>query len=162
MGVETFMDRILIPYFNAKFPLAARSSYIFVLDPACYQRSQANELTIAQVVAQRGFTAVRAVTNDPEKRQMALEGLLNRQVDGGPGLLIDPGCTHLADGLEWGFRYKKAPEGQVSTTRDKTHHSHTVEAGEYMAGYFNVQDPTSATPWRSVAKQIKQVSHFYV
>jgi hypothetical protein len=162
MGVETFLDTILIPHLLAKYRGVPRDAFTFVLDPACYQRSQVNEMTIAQAVAKRGYKAVRAITNDPERRQMAMEGLLNRAFDGGPGFVVDPSCTHFIDGMEWGFRYKKAPEGQVSTTRDKTHHSHLCEAGEYAAGYYNAQAPQAATPWMSQAKVIKRVSHMYV
>lgn len=162
MGVETFLDRIAIPHLLAKFPNAKREHYTFVLDPACFQRSQVDEKTIAQAVAARGFKTLRAVTNDPEKRQTAMEGLLNRAVDGKAGLLIDPSCTHLTNGLEWGFRYKKAAAGQVSTTRDKTHHSHLVESCEYAAMHYNAQISQEVTAFQSKAKEIKRVSHVYV
>lgn len=162
MGVETFLDTILVPHLLAKYPGVPREAFTFVLDPACYQRSQVNEMTIAQAVAKRGYKTVKAATNDPEKRQMAMEGLLNRAIDGGPGLVVDPGCTHFIDGMEWGFRYKKAPEGQVSTTRDKTHHSHLCEAAEYGAGHFNSPVVMNVTAWQTQARPVKRVDHLYI
>ncbi len=162
MGVETFMDRLLIPYLNNKFK-AGRDRYVFVLDPACFQRSQVNEATIAQAVMARGFHVVKASTNDPEKRQAALEGLLNRAVDGGPGFRIDPRLKHIADGLEWGFRFKKAPHGQLSTTRDKTHHSHTIEGLEYAALHVNAKvSGDGFSPFRTKAREVRRSTHVYV
>lgn len=162
MGVETFLDRLLVPYLTSKFARASKDAFLFVLDPACFQRSQVNEATIAQAVAKRGYKVKQASTNDPEKRQMALEGLLTRAIDGGPGFVIDPGCRHLSDGLEWGFRYKKAPHGQTSTTRDKTHHSHLCEAAEYAALHHNEQVGQTQEVWRSQKREVKRVSHLYV
>lgn len=161
MGVETFLDRLLVPYLVARFG-GKRDQFVFVLDPACFQRSQVNEATIAQAVAARGFKTLRASTNDPEKRQAALEGLLNRQIDGRAAFVVDPGCRHLADGLEWGFRFKKAPHGQLSTTRDKTWHSHLSESAEYAAMHFNEQVAQTVTVWQTKAREVKRVTHTYV
>lgn len=161
MGVETFLDRLLIPHLNARYPMR-KDAFVFVVDPACFQRSQVNEMTIAQAIKARGFNVIRANTNDPDKRQMALEGLLQRAVDGKAGLLIDPSCTHLIEGLEWGFRFKKTQNGQQSTTRDKTHHSHLVEAAEYAAGHFNAQVSQTFTAFRNAAREIKPRNFAYV
>ena len=161
MGVETYLDRLLIPHLTDTYK-ARREAFLFVLDPACFQRSQVNEATIAQAVQARGFKVIKASTNDPDKRQLALEGLLNRAVDGGPGLLIDPGCTHLIEGLEWGFRFKKTQSGQQSTTRDKTHHSHQVESAEYAAGHYNAQTSQTHTAFQTTARAIKQRDYAYV
>lgn len=161
MGVETFLDRLLIPHLMDKYK-TRREAFLFVLDPACFQRSQINEQTIAQAVIARGFRAVRATTNDPDKRQLALEGLLNRAVDGGPGLLIDPSCTHLIEGLEWGFRFKKLANGQQTTTRDKTHHSHQVESCEYGAGHFNAQTSQTYTAFQTRARPVVRKDYSYV
>lgn len=161
MGVETYLDRILIPYLTARFP-TRRDAFLFVLDPACFQRSQVTEATIAQAVQARGYKVVRASTNDPEKRQQAMEGLLNRQVDGKAGLLFDPSLKHLVDAMEWGFRYKKALNGQTSTTRDKTHHSHIAEAAEYAALHFNAQVSQTFTAFNTRAREIKRRDYAYV
>lgn len=153
MGVETFLDRLLIPHLLAKYPVR-RDAFLFVLDPACFERSQINEMTIAQAVMTRGFKAVRAPTNQPEKRQAAMEGLLNRQIDGGAAILFDSGCSHLVNGMEWGYRYKRTPGGQTSTQRDKTHHSHTCEAAEYAALHFNAQSIQQFSAFNTKARKI--------
>jgi hypothetical protein len=162
MGVETFLDRLLVPHLTSRYP-ARRDAFLFVLDPACFQRSQVNEATIAQAVQARGFRVLRAGTNDPDKRQLALEGLLNRAVDGGPGLRFDPGCTHLINALEWGYRYKKSMQtGLSSTAREKNHFSHIAESAEYAAGYFNAQVSQTYASFVTTARPIKPRSYAYV
>ena len=162
MGVESFLDKLLIPHLTATYATARRESFLFVLDPACFQRSQVNEATIAQAVMARGYRAVRASTNDPEKRQGAVEGLLTRSIDGGPGLLLSSTCTHLADALDWGYRYKKSATGQSTLTIDKTHHSHCAEALEYGCLHFNAQFSQTFTAFQTKAREIKRRSYAYV
>lgn len=129
MGVETFLKRLFVPYLNERFPGFRRENIIFVLDPACFQRSQVDEKTIAQAVMNLGFKVYKAPTNDPERRIQAVEELLALQVDGGPGFLIDPNCEHIIDTMEWGHRYKRSASGADSTTVEKNHHSHCFVAG---------------------------------
>lgn len=135
MGVESFLDRLLIPHLRAKYPQFRNENILFRLDPACFQRSQVNEKTIAQAVQERGFTALRAPTNDPERRVQSVEGLLATQVDGAAGLLIDPGCTHLIDALEWGYRYKNSTVGAL--TFEKNHASHQAESLQYACLHYH-------------------------
>ena len=145
MGVTTFLDRLLIPMMRAKFPEVAPASYLFVLDPACYHRSQVNEVTIAQEVVGRGFRAIRAATNDPERRIAAVEGLLNRAIDGGPGLRISPECPWILQALDWGYRFKKMKNGEVTATPDKNEWSHIADALQYLCLHYNATiNPASA------------------
>ena len=137
MGVEKFMDTLLVPLLRKDFPNFRAENVLFVLDPACFQRSQSDEKTIAMVVQARGYTVIKASTNDPEKRVGAVEGLLVRQIDGKAGLLIDPKCTHLINAMEWGYRYKKSASGQGTLTFDKNHFSHQAESGQYFALHYN-------------------------
>lgn len=160
MGVESFLDRLLIPHLTSRFT-ARRENFLFVLDPACFQRSQVNEATIAQAVQARGFRAMRASTNDPEKRIEAVEGLLNRAIDGAAGMLISPECRHLLEALEWGYRYKKAANGQMTLAIDKTHHSHTAEALQYGCLHFNAQFSQTFTGFMSRKREIKPRPYTY-
>lgn len=163
MGAETFLDRLLVPHLTKMYPVR-KEAFLFVLDPACFQRSQVNEATIAQAVMARGFPCIAASTNDPEKRQGAMEGLLNRAVDGKAGILFSPACAYLIEGMEWGFRFKKGPIGQTSTTRDKTHHSHLAEAAEYGALHINAQfSPAVAMSQKKKAQVLtRQSTYSYV
>lgn len=161
MGVESFLDKLLIPKLRAKFPTVPPSSVIFVVDPACFQRSQVDEKTIAMAIQQRGYMVVKASTNDPERRIQAVEGLLTRQIDGGPGLLIDPSCTHISDTLEYGHRWKKTTQGLTSTTAEKNHFSHTGDAVQYLCLHYNLVSPGTPYSTRRAAMPVATKAYAY-
>lgn len=160
MGVESFLDKILLPLLSSRFPTFPRDKIAFVLDPACFVRSQVDEKTIAMAIQQRGFAPIKASTNDPERRVQAVEGLLTRQIDGAAGLLIDPRCTHTIDTLEWGHRWKKTTSGLTSTTAEKNHHSHQGDAVQYLALHYNLQTPGQG--WSQKTKARPVVARPYV
>lgn len=161
MGVETFLDRLLIPLLRAKFPQFRPDKVVFVLDPACFQRAQLDERTIADAVMKRGYRPVKASTNDPERRIQAVEGLLTRAIDGGPGLLIDGNaCPHVIDTLTWGHRYKSTRSGGTTAQVEKNHYSHCGDAVQYLALHYNA----SADPWMSKPQKrnVRPSTHRYV
>jgi hypothetical protein len=154
MGVETFLDRLLVPYLTARFPVRPQQ-ILFVLDPACYQRSQVNEVTIAQAVGARGYRTMRAATQDPERRIAAVEGLLTRAIDGGAGLLISgPDCSWLIKALDWGYRNKKMQNGIVTATPEKNHYSHIADAMQYFSLNYNAMTNPSAWGQRNIARPV--------
>lgn len=156
MGVESFLDRLLVPLIQENFPRFRRDLIWFALDPACFDRSQVDEKTIAMAVQQRGFGVLKVGTNDPERRIQAVEGLLAMQVDGGPALRIDPGCKHLIAALEYGYRYKKG-SGQLRF--DKTHPSHQAESLQYACLHHNY--PTAPIGHKTQARQVVPSRHVY-
>lgn len=162
MGVESFLDKLLLPTLTSRFPTFPRDKIVFVVDPACFQRSQVDEKTIAQAIQQRGFAVVKASTNDPERRVQAVEGLFTRQIDGEAGLLIDPSCTHLINAVEWGHRWKKTNSGLISTTAEKTHHSHIGDAFQYFCLHYNMVMPGQPFSMRSHARPIVKRGYAYV
>ena len=161
MGVETFLDRLLVPYLQARFPVRAQS-ILFILDPACYQRSQVNEVTIAQAVAARGYRTMRASTNVPERRIAAVEGLLTRAIDGGAGMLISPDCPWLIKGMDWGYRNKKAAAGVSTAVPEKNHFSHTCDALQYLCLHYNVQGMSGGWGNRNAVRTVAPKQFVYV
>lgn len=162
MGVESFLDKLLIPKLRSQFPQFRPENIVFVLDPACWQRGQVNEETIAMAVSKRGYRTVKANTNDPEKRIGAVEGLLVRQIDGKAGLLIDPSCSHYINSMEWGYRYKKGSAGTVTTTPEKNHFSHINDAGQYFALHYNIQINGGGYDARAKARPVGKSKYAYV
>ncbi len=162
MGVESFMDKLLVPKLRAEYPGFRSENIVFVLDPACFQRSQADEKTIAGVVMARGYQVVKASTNDPVKRISAVEALLVRQIDGGAGLLIDPRCTHLINAMEWGYRYRKTASGVSSTQVEKNHFSHLGDSGQYFALHYDQQLTGGMYNHRTSARKVIASTYRYV
>ena len=161
MGVESFLDKLLIPKLRSDFPQIRPESTVFVVDPACFQRSQVDERTIAQAISQRGYRVVKASTNDPERRIDAVEGLFGRQIDGAAAVLIDPSCTHFAEACEWGYRYKKTASGATTLVADKNHHSHISDAGQYLALHYNIIHHGGGYQ-RKAAQPPKKANYVYV
>jgi hypothetical protein len=136
MGYDRFLETLLVPQLrdlNVPF-----QNVIFVVDPACFQRSQANEVTIAQIISRFGFQVFKAPTNLPERRIAAVEGLLMRQVDGGAGFLFSPEAGHAISAMEWGYRNRKTATGQGLAMPEKDWFSNVADAIQYAALYFNV------------------------
>jgi hypothetical protein len=161
MGVDNFLDKLLIPKLRKEFPNFRPENILFVCDPACWQRSQANSRTIAQEIESRGYRAVKAGTNDPERRVAGVEGLFVRQIDGKAGILIDPKCTHLINATEWGFRYKKNAAGQGTLTFDKNHFSHISDAFQYFCGFHNAQVQGIGYGFQQKAREVVKRSYAY-
>jgi hypothetical protein len=136
MGVERFLDTLLIPKLNTEWHKFKKDNIIFVLDPACFQRAQVNEKTIAQAVQERGYKVVQASTNKIDARVGAVEKLMAGHVEGQGLFQISPRCTYFIEGLEWGYRYKKRVGDIETTTPEKNHHANLQDAGQYAALYY--------------------------
>ena len=161
MGVERFLDTILIPKLRSEFPNFRPENILFAMDPACWQRAQSNELQISTVVTSRGYQAIKARTNDPETRVGAVEGLFVRQNDGKAGILIDKRCSHLISATEWGFRYKKNASGQGTLTFDKNHFSHISDAFQYFCLHYNAQIQGVGPGFQSKAREVIKRPYAY-
>ncbi len=156
MGVERFLDTMLVPLLRRKYH---QCDIVFCLDPACFQRSQINEETIAMAVQKRGYRVTQARTNDPEKRITAVEQLLMRQVEGRAYFLVNPECRWGIEGFEYGYRYAARKDGTIQTTTGpvKNHHSHFHDALQYAATFYG----GVAMDYRPQARPVKKVAYHY-
>lgn len=161
MGFETFLDRLLLPLLRNRFPMFRPDSILFSMDPACFSRSSLDEKTLAQAVQKRGFKVTKASTNDPERRINAVETLLSRQIDGGPGFLIDPSCTHLINTFEWSYRFKKTQSGQATATPDKNHAANQADSCQYLALAFDAGVSGSYLQ-KTKARPVVRANYMYV
>lgn len=165
MGVETFLDRLLVPYLQARFPVRAEQ-ILFVLDPACYQRSQVNEATIAQAVSRRGYRAMPAATggsvDQVERRIAAVEGLLTRAIDGGPGMLFSSETPWLSKAMDYLYRNKKQSAGGSTAVPEKNHASHIADALQYLCLFYNQNNGKNGYGNRNIARQVEHQQFVYV
>lgn len=134
MGMQRFLRTVLKPLLAARFPgLAA----IVVVDPAAKQRAQTNEVSVEGVIKSEGLRVILAKSNDHVPRKAAVERMLMRQVDGKAGLLIDPSCRMLIQGLAGGYRFKPSKDGSPTEVIEKSPHSHVC----FVAG-TKISTPT--------------------
>jgi hypothetical protein len=102
------------------------------------------------------------MTNDPERRIQAVEGLLTRSIDGGPGFLIDgTECPHFTNAMEWGFRYKKSASGMSDNKVEKNFHSHVGDAGQYLSLHYNAQI-LGLGPQKAAKREVVSSGYLYV
>lgn len=141
-------------------PLLAAEKYagipiIVVGDPAGWARTQTDERSCADVLQAAGFKAIPARTNSVVARLAAVDSFLMRQVEGGPGALIDPGCTPLIRALRGGYRYKLKKTGEHEDTPEKNEHSHIADAHQYACLHA---EASNGADFNSVQKrEVKKV-----
>jgi len=104
-------------------------------DPAGDDRAQTDERTPISILQSRGVPAMPAPSNDPVMRHAALEGPLQRMIDGKPGFMISPRCKITRKGLAGGYHYKRVEVKGEERFQDKplkNKFSHPVESLEYL------------------------------
>ena len=84
-----------------------KHDFKFVGDPAGNQMAQTSEQTPFMILRAAGIQAYPAPSNDTQIRIEAVDGVLNRMVDGYPSVAISPNCTVLISGFEGGYQYKR-------------------------------------------------------
>lgn len=141
-------------------------------DPAGDYRAQTDEETPFRILRANGVQAVPAPSNDPVIRVESVTQILDRMVDGKPGILIDQSCTMLRRGFQSGYTYKRMAVGghaRYDDKPDKNKYSHIHDAFQYLclgAGESRTlttrpKDKASTTPRStySVFDRQKKVKH---
>jgi len=129
MGITRFVQEKLKPVLIERFP---GHPVIVIGDPAGNQRAQTDERSCFDILKGEGFRVIPARTNAVVPRISAVERFLARQVDGGPGFLVDPvHARAIVTALRGGYRYKIKKSGDLEDGPDKGHHSHIADALQY-------------------------------
>lgn len=153
-GLVQFLQKKLKPVLSERF---AGYRALAIGDPAGNQRVQTDERSCFEVLKQEGFKVVSAPTNSVVARIAALDRLLARQVDGGPGFLIDPRCNFLINALRGNYRFKlKTKTSEFESKPEKNEASHLAEALQYAALHADASNWGYAL--RTGRREIKKVS----
>jgi hypothetical protein len=103
-------------------------------DPAGMQRAQSDESTVFQMLRAQKLEAHPATTNDFNQRREAVAAVLNRLIDGEPGMLVHPQAAMLRKALAGGYHYKRiqlAGEARYGEIPNKNKFSHVGDAIGY-------------------------------
>lgn len=77
-------------------------------DPTGGSKGQATDMTPFMIFRKHGLNVVAAPgNNNVDIRINAVQEQLNKMIDGRPGLLISPECTHLKGGFGGGYHFAK-------------------------------------------------------
>lgn len=111
----------------------------FVGDPAGNQMAQTSETTPFMILRAAGINAHPAPSNDRVMRVEAVEGVLNRMVDGYPSLTVSPTCTVLISGFEGGYQYKRqyhmgSEKYEESPSKNRFSHPHDALQYAFLGG----------------------------
>ena len=128
MGIVRFCDMKLKPLIAERWPGAP---VLVVGDPAGRQRAQTDESTVYDILKQKGFQAIPAMTNSIVARIAAVDELLGRQIDGNAGFLVDPRCKAVIGALRGKYRYRMKTTGEYDITPEKNDASHIADALQY-------------------------------
>ena len=162
MGIERFARDIVTPFIKRKYSGMQIQS---VGDPAGVSRSQSDETTCFQILAQQGLPTEPAPTNNPLTRIAGVTWFLTKLVDGEPGFLLSPNCQILRKGFLGGYHYRKVNIKGVSDrfaeTPDKNEFAHLADSLQYACGFLRSAGSGSslANPDYSMAPVARKVKH---
>lgn len=131
MGMLRFA-RALKDLLERRFPGLAP---VITGDPAGQARAQTDERTPYDILRAAGLSARPAPSNDPLLRREAVAEALARDIDGEPGLLLDPSCRVLIQGMAGAWRHRRmqvSGEERYADEPEKSRFSHVCEAAQYL------------------------------
>lgn len=153
-GIQQFLAQKLKPLLSQEKYLGM--SAIVIGDPAGRSRSQTDERTCFDIVQAAGLKAAPARTNAVAARIAAVDTFLMRQVDGGPGHLIDPDAIVLIRALRGGYRYKAKKNGEHEDSPEKNEHSHIADAHQYAC--LHADSASGGVVIDAVRREVKKVA----
>lgn len=108
-------------------------------DPSGSIRSNAREdkKTVFQILKANGVQAYPAPlpSNDPTVRIETVKSILDRMVDGQPGVVFSPECNYLVKGFRAGYCYRRINVGgaaKYENAPSKNKYSHPHDALQYL------------------------------
>jgi hypothetical protein len=132
MGIRQFCKNVLIPTLKVKYK--GLDLYL-VGDPAGNKRSDTDERTVFEELADLELEAEPAESNSPFKRQEAVRYYLTMLTDGKPAFLLSPHCKILRKGFNGGYQYRRLRvpgETRYTEEPDKNRFSHPHDGLQYL------------------------------
>ena len=102
------------------------------VDPAALRQEPTSGKSNADILREKGLRPMGAGVQI-DKRLETVKDWLRMAVQGGPGLLVDPGCHRLIGGFQGGYYYQRvgSAEGQIRAIPNKGSYSHIHDALQY-------------------------------
>lgn len=126
-------------------------------DPAGNQRSQADEKTANEILADDyGLYVEPGALSQTERGEAIRWFLTNTTADGKPMLLVDPACSWLIAAFTGGYHRKQIGE-RVLEEPDKNEYSHIMDCMAYVAAriYAERNGDKFSKAWQRAKKQGK-------
>ncbi len=133
MGLETFIRTKLKPHLYQHY---TGLPMVYAPDPAGFDKTQRDEISLVDVLRREGFRIARPQTNRVEPRIQVVERFLARQVEGGkPGMILDGQMMPVVcQGFRFGYKWATTKSGTlVDSAPLKNEFSHPMDALQYAA-----------------------------
>lgn len=130
MGLQLHVEQNLKPLLATDRYIGRR--YMVVGDPAGAAKDSTFEFNQFQWLASVGVPAIKAPTNDPDRRIASVERVLMGQRRGGPAIIIDEyRCPVLIEGFNGQYRYALNRLNEATSKPEKNNWSHVHDALQY-------------------------------
>lgn len=147
MGIRQFANDVVKPFLAVNYHGMQVQA---CGDPAGMSRSDTDEKTCFQELAEAGIAAVPASTNSFIGRREAVAGYLTRLIDGKPAFALDPSCDRLRRGFNGRYQYRRLQVVGAERFKDvpeKNEWSHVADALQYAALYSKTM--VNSNEWSS-------------
>ncbi len=117
-----------------KFPSAFTSGIQFFGDPTGGSKGQATDQTPFSIFQSNGMNVIPAPGNNSLSiRLEAVQTQLDKMIDGGPALLIDPNCRVLKTGMGGGYHFAKLKgQSRYHETPQKDRYADYCDGFQYL------------------------------
>lgn len=135
MGLEFFVDEMVMPLLSSKYKGFRMSDMIVCCDPAGIARNDVSEISPINYLQDLGFDAYGAETNKPMERWESVRWFLTRLMGGKPAFLLSPDCKMLRRGFNGGYHLRRMQVGGKPTyasKANKNEFSHSHDALQYL------------------------------
>jgi hypothetical protein len=132
-----------------------------VADPACAQRSQADEKTIIDIYRAEGLQIVTAKTNSITARIASVDYYLTRTIESKASILMCPvHAKPLIQAMRGKYKYKTNTKGETDDKPEKSHpYSDLADALQYLCLHANGGAIYGATTGNVQKRPIKPATY---
>lgn len=155
MAIRQFIDGMVIPFLTREFPGVEIEKMEATGDPAGDPGRDTDGVSPADIVREYFPKYESAKTNDPLRRQEAVNFFLNRNCDGEPSFRLSPVCATIREGFNGGYHYRKlnTMDERFLESPEKNAYSHPHDALQYLALHYYLP------PTKKTGKQPTGVKH---
>lgn len=135
MAIRQFLDQMVMPFIAREFPGQTPKEWDATGDPAGDPGRDTDGISPADIVREYFPKYESARTNDPQRRQEAVNFFLNRNCDGEPSFRLSPECPTLREGFNGGYHYRKlnTMDERFLESPEKNAYSHPHDGLQYLA-----------------------------
>ncbi|MES2941878.1 MAG: hypothetical protein V4772_03295 [Pseudomonadota bacterium] len=154
MAIRQFMDAMVMPYLQREYPNLVLREQEATGDPAGDPGRDTDGISPADIVSEYFPKYQSARTNDPLRRQEAVNHFLTRSCDGEASFRLSPECATLREGFNGGYHYRKlnSMAERYLEVPEKNGYSHPHDGLQYLAMHYYLPQPKARAQRRDMPR----------